>query len=102
MKSTDSLRRKPEKRVSGAEIHLPDATVLERLAISDKGFVFDPVTGNSLTVNATGLALLRLFQRERDLDEIVAQITSEFDVSAADAERDALDFAALIRNTLRP
>jgi hypothetical protein len=60
------------------------------------------VTGNSFTVNATGLALLRLFRRERDLSELVAQITSEFDVSAADAERDALDFAALIRNTLRP
>lgn len=88
--------------VESKEVDLPPVTVLERLALSDKGFVFDPVTGNSFTANATGLALLRLFQRERDLAELVAQITSEFDLSAQDAERDILDFAALLRGTLRP
>ena len=88
--------------VQPKEVDLPPVTVLERLALSDKGFVFDPVTGNSFTANATGLALLRLFQRERDLPELVAQITSEFDLSAQDAERDILDFAAVLRGTLRP
>lgn len=84
------------------EVELPPATVLERLALSEKGFVFDPVAGNSFSANATGLALLRLFQRERLLSELVAQVTMEYDIAAADAERDILDFAALLRETLRP
>jgi hypothetical protein len=84
------------------EVELPPVTVLERLALSDKGFVFDPVTGSSFTANASGLALLRLFQRERDLGELVTQLTSEYNLSATDAERDILDYAAVLRGTLRP
>ena len=91
--ATETIRR---------EVDLPPVTVLDRLALSDKGFVFDPVTGNSFTANATGLCLIKLFQRERDLSELVAQVTSEFDLTDADAERDILDFASLLRGTLRP
>jgi len=36
-----------------------DMSHLALLAISDTGFVFDPRTGHSYTVNATGLAILR-------------------------------------------
>ena len=36
--------------------------LFQRLASSESGFVFDPVSGQSYTVNETGLALLRLLQ----------------------------------------
>ena len=42
------------------EFHKPD--VLRRLALSDSGFVFDPLSGASFTVNASGLALIRILQ----------------------------------------
>ena len=35
---------------------------LERLAISDEGFIFDPESGNSYTVNGTALFILRLLK----------------------------------------
>ncbi|MFM9969830.1 MAG: PqqD family protein [Burkholderiales bacterium] len=98
--ATASKAQSPQ--VAAREAHLPPNTVLERLALSDKGFVFDPVTGNSFTANVTGLALLRMFQRERDLTELVAQVTREYELDPFDAEREILDFAALLRATLRP
>jgi hypothetical protein len=35
---------------------------LADLAVSDTGFVFDPFTGTTYTVNSTGLCLLHAFK----------------------------------------
>lgn len=72
-----------------------------RLALSDNGFVFDPVTGNSFTVNSTGLIILRRLQHETDLACIVASLCAEFDVEALAAERDVIEFANLLRNAFK-
>jgi PqqD family protein of HPr-rel-A system len=75
--------------------------VLMRLALSDNGFVFDPVTGNSFTVNGTGLAILRRLQHDADLARIVASLCDEFDVAPLAAERDVIEFANLLRNAFK-
>ena len=83
-------------------VDLPKADVLTRLALSDSGFVFDPVTGNSFTVNGSGLAILRRLQLQgSDLAGTVASLCEEFDVEAMAAERDVIEFANLLRNTFR-
>ncbi len=35
-----------------------DLTHLKQLAVSENGFVFDPYTGHTFTLNATGIAVL--------------------------------------------
>ena len=81
---------------------LPKADVLTRLALSDSGFVFDPVTGNSFTVNGSGLAILRRLQLQgSDLAGTVASLCEEFDVEAMAAERDVIEFANLLRNAFK-
>ena len=72
-----------------------------RLALSDSGFVFDPVTGNSFSVNGAGLAILRRLQQGTDLPGIVASLSEEFEVDILAAERDVIEFANLLRNTFR-
>ncbi len=72
-------------------LRLPEVAILQRLAISETGFVFDPVNGDSFTLNSSGLMLLRLFQRLNDIKAVVADVVSGFDVSERDAERDILD-----------
>ncbi|MBI1865627.1 MAG: PqqD family protein [Nitrospirae bacterium] len=76
---------------------MPSQEALQRLAVSENGFVFDPVTGNSFTVNSTGLRLLRLLQQNKDLVEIAATVQSEYDADPREAERDILEFVALLR-----
>lgn len=82
-------------------VALAKPDVLMRLALSDNGFVFDPVTGNSFTVNGTGLSILKRLQHETDLDRIVASLCAEFDVEPLAAERDVIEFANLLRNAFK-
>lgn len=87
--------------VQGQSTDLPKPDVLLRLALSDNGFVFDPVTGNSYTVNGSGLAILRRLQHETDLGSIVASLREEFNVDELDAERDVIEFANQLRNAFK-
>jgi hypothetical protein len=66
----------------GEQELLPDAKCLERLAVSESGFVFDPVSGHSFTVNETGLSILRTLQQDRHLDTLRAALREEFDVAS--------------------
>lgn len=82
-------------------VALAKPDVLMRLALSDNGFVFDPVTGNSFTVNGTGLSILRRLQHETDLARIVASLCAEYEVEPLAAERDVIEFANLLRNAFK-
>ncbi len=42
--------------------------------LNDRGFIFDPNTGESYQVNATGLACVRGLQRGATVDELVADL----------------------------
>ena len=77
---------------------LPSAENLQRLAISGNGFVFDPESGHHFTVNETGLCLLRLMQKKPQLDFLLAELGSEYEVSQRDLERDILEFVGVLRD----
>jgi len=70
---------------------------LQRLAISDEGFIFDPETGNSFTVNQTALFIIRLLKEGKGQDEIVEALVKEFDVTKEEATRDLIDFLEQLR-----
>jgi hypothetical protein len=76
---------------------------LQELAISDTGFVFDPVSGYSFTVNQTGLFILRCLKEGLSTDEIVPAVEAEFEVGEADVYRDCNEFLLLLKkNNLVP
>ncbi len=75
-----------------------DITRLRDLAVSDGGFVFDPVTGQTFTVNDTGLFVLRALKDARAVDEIAIAVASEFDADGSeDIARDVEGFVARLR-----
>jgi hypothetical protein len=79
---------------------LPDAKSLERLAISASGFIFDPVSGHSFTVNETGLEILRHLQHQRDLDPLRARLQADYDVAPTQLDRDLVEFLSSLRDQL--
>jgi len=79
---------------------LPDAKTLERLAVSESGFVFDPVSGHSYTLNETGLRILRALQGSRHLDDLRATLRAEYDVDDATLDRDLLEFLGSLRDQM--
>lgn len=68
------------------------AESLQRLAISESGFIFDPASGQSFTVNETGLNLIRLLQKSSDVQAIIAQLQQEYDIDGSEMGRDIEDF----------
>ena len=76
----------------------PSLNTMQRLAISESGFVFDPVSGQNFTANETGLTILRLLQKDSDVKFIYSKLSEEYDVSPRDVERDVLEFAGVLRD----
>ncbi len=71
---------------------------LRDLALSDSGFVFDPMTGHSFTVNPTGLCVLQGLKEGKTPEAIVQKLTEGFELeSGEDAARDVQDFIVQLR-----
>ncbi|MDQ7002586.1 MAG: PqqD family peptide modification chaperone [Ghiorsea sp.] len=90
----------PWDKKSMGETALPAKEVLQRLALNDSGFVFDPVSGLSFTANPVALFVLRHLQHQDDLAILFETVETEFDVSRSEAERDLTDFFAQIRKLI--
>jgi PqqD family protein of HPr-rel-A system len=70
---------------------------LLQLAVKDDGFVFDPATGDTYVANPTALAILRGLQSGADEAEVVDRILAEYDVTPAEAHRDAADLLGRLK-----
>lgn len=75
-----------------------DTSRLRSLAISESGFLFDPVTGHTFNVNATGLAILQALKAGKSEDEVVAMLAEDFEQEGGeDVGRDVEEFLARLR-----
>ncbi len=70
---------------------------LQNLAISDSGFVFDPCSGATFTLNATGLAVLLALRDGLSLAAVVARLAERFEGLGGAAREDVLDFVQMLR-----
>ena len=76
----------------------PSLLNLQQLAISESGFIFDPSSGHNFTVNETGLTMLRLLQKNNELEPLMKNLKEKYEVSQQELERDVLEFAGLLRD----
>ncbi len=65
---------------------------LADLMLNDRGFVFDPNSGESYQLSATGLACLRGLQGGASAGDLVRQITTTWEVDAVAARCDVDSF----------
>jgi hypothetical protein len=72
---------------------------LKDLAVSESGFVFDPYTGSTFSVNETGLTFLRGLKEGLGRDEIVERVEEAFEIVDDDIERDLVEFIQLLRES---
>jgi PqqD family protein of HPr-rel-A system len=70
---------------------------LRDLALSDTGFVFDPYSGATFTVNATGLCVLSALKDGLSRDAVRARLSERFDVRGGDPSRDVDEFIDTLR-----
>ena len=74
-----------------------DSTNLKSLAISDTGFVFDPRSGATFSVNPTGLTVLLALREGASIDAVLGKLERAFDGPSGGAREDVLDFVQALR-----
>ena len=74
-----------------------DASTLRNLAISDTGFVFEPRSGATFTLNATGLVVLLALRDGAGVDQIVDKLKQGFDGANGGTREDVVDFVQTLR-----
>ncbi len=72
--------------------------IKKNIAISDSGFLFNPSTGDSYSVNPVGMEIIRLLQQDRSKDAIMQTVMTEYICDEATFEKDFYDFSTMLRN----
>lgn len=69
----------------------------ENIAVSESGFIFDPNTGESFSVNSTGKFILEMISKGKSAAEIESTVLSEFDIDQKAFNRYMDDFMHTLR-----
>lgn len=62
------------------------------IALSDNGFVFNPSTGDSFTMNNTGKEVVMLIKEGKSINQITDLLIEKYDVDKVTLERYLVDF----------
>jgi hypothetical protein len=69
----------------------------KNLAVSESGFLFNPSTGDSYSLNPIGAELLHRLQQEQSDEDIVSFILDHYMIDRDTAEKDLYDFKRMLR-----
>ncbi len=72
--------------------------IRKNIAISESGFIFNPLTGDSFSVNETGLFVLRKLKEEENDETILKAFQEEFELDSNTAEIDLNDFLSMLKS----
>jgi hypothetical protein len=70
--------------------------LLKNLALSDTGFVFNPATGDSFSVNPIGLDILKLLKNGKSENEIRKSLLDAYQTDKETVEKDLYDFIKML------
>jgi hypothetical protein len=70
---------------------------LQDLMLNDRGFAFDPTSGETFQLSTTGLRIVRLLQQGTGHEKILEHVIEEFEVEPNTASRDLADFLLSVK-----
>lgn len=71
--------------------------IKKNIALSNTGFVFNPTTGDSYTINQVGQEILGFLGENKPLDEITSLMTTTYDIDPPSFEKYFFDFISMLR-----
>ena len=71
--------------------------IKSNIAVSETGFVFDPTTGESYSINPVGQEILELLKEGKPVEEITEVMTGQYEIDAASFEKYYYDFMGMLR-----
>ncbi len=72
--------------------------IRKNIAISENGFIFNPLTGDSFSVNHTGLFVLQKLKEGESEEDILKALQDEFELDTYTAEKDFNDFVSMLKS----
>ena len=70
----------------------------KNIAISESGLLFNPVTGESYTVNPIGIEILNLMKQDQETPEISEAILEKYSTDHVTFEKDYQDFIGMLHH----
>jgi hypothetical protein len=70
--------------------------IKKNVAVSDSGFVFNPTTGDSFSVNPIGMEIISMMKDGKSHDEIIESILARYEAEKDTAEKDLQDFIEML------
>ncbi len=70
----------------------------KNIAVSEAGLLFNPVTGESYSVNPIGVEIINLLREEKSPKEISKFILGKFATDKATFEKDYHDFIGILEH----
>ncbi len=69
----------------------------KNIAISESGFLFNPLTGEFFTLNPSGVEIFEMLREEHTFEHIMQTILSKYEIDGTTFERDYFEFAGLLK-----
>ena len=70
---------------------------LQDLLLNDRGFAFEPASGQTYQLSPTGLRVVRLLQEGADENAVLDKLIEEYEVDENTARRDVDSFLSSLR-----
>jgi hypothetical protein len=70
--------------------------IKKNVAISESGFIFNPTTGDSFTVNPIGIEIFNLIKSDKTYEEILKTILAKYNTDESTFEKDYNDFLGML------
>jgi hypothetical protein len=70
----------------------------KNLAVSESGFIFNPSTGDSFSVNPIGAEVINLLKEDRSAEQIKTTLLEKYDVEKTLLEKDIDDFLSQMKD----
>ncbi|HHT61390.1 MAG: PqqD family protein [Paludibacteraceae bacterium] len=72
--------------------------VRKNIAISENGFIFNPLTGDSFSVNETGVFIVQKLKDGESDETIIQNLKDKYDLDTSTAEKDFNDFLSMLQS----
>jgi hypothetical protein len=72
--------------------------VNRNLAISENGFVFNPTTGDSFSVNELGAMIINEIKAGKSKNEILEVVSNDYNADKSTIEKDFNEFLQILNN----
>ncbi len=72
--------------------------IKKNIAVSESGFLFNPSTGDSFSVNPVGQDVIKLMKEDKSDEEIINEILKTYMVDKNTVEKDLYDFKNVLES----